>query len=101
MFGMGGVWVELFKDVSFAPAGLDRDQAAAMVKATRAGRLLAGYRGATPGDAGALIDALVNLGRLAQDLGDIIEAVDINPLLVREQGAVALDALVVLRPPAG
>jgi acyl-CoA synthetase (NDP forming) len=100
MFGMGGVLVELFKDVSFAPATLDREQARAMVRATRAGAMLDGYRGRKPGDVDALCDALVSLGRLARDLGDVIEAIDVNPLLVREQGVVALDALVVLRPPA-
>jgi acetate---CoA ligase (ADP-forming) len=100
MFGMGGVLVELFKDVSFAPATLDRDQARAMVRATRAGAMLDGYRGRAPGDIDALCDALVNLGRLARDMGDVIESVDVNPLLVREQGVVTLDALVVLRPPA-
>jgi len=100
MFGMGGIMVELFKDVRFAPATLDRDQARQMVRATRAGAVLAGFRGHKPGDIGALCDALVNLGRLARDLGDVIEAVDVNPLLVREQGVVALDGLVVLRPPA-
>ena len=99
MFGMGGVMVELFKDVSFAPATLDRAQARAMVRATRAGAMLDGFRGRKPGDIDALCDALVSLGRLARDLGDVIEAVDINPLLVCEQGVVALDALVVLRPP--
>ena len=99
MFGMGGVMVELFKDVSFAPATLDRAQARAMVRATRAGAMLDGFRGRNPGDIDALCDALVNLGRLARELGDVIEAVDINPLLVCEQGVVALDALVVLRPP--
>ena len=69
--------------------------------ATRAGRLLAGYRGAKPGDCDALFDALVNLGRLALDLGDVIDAVDVNPFMVCEagQGAFALDGLVVLRPP--
>jgi acyl-CoA synthetase (NDP forming) len=100
MFGMGGVLVELFKDVSFAPATLDRGQAGAMVRATRAGAMLDGFRGRRPGDIDALCDALVGLGRLARDMGDVIEAVDVNPLLVREQGVVALDALVVLRPPA-
>jgi acyl-CoA synthetase (NDP forming) len=100
MFGMGGILVELFKDVSFAPAALDREQARAMVSETRAARLLAGFRGRKPGDIDALCDVLVGLGRLACDLGDAIEAVDINPLLVREQGVVALDALVVLRPPS-
>ncbi|MCC6887585.1 MAG: acetate--CoA ligase family protein [Hyphomicrobiales bacterium] len=99
MFGMGGIMVELFKDVSFAPATLDHERAGAMVRATRAGRLLDGYRGGKPGDVAALCAALTALGRLARDLGDAIEAVDVNPLLVREDGVVALDGLVVLRPP--
>jgi acetyltransferase len=98
MFGAGGVWVELFKDVAFAPACLDRAEALAMMRTTRAGRLLDGYRG-KPGDHNAVADALVNLGRLARDLGDVLAAVDINPFVVYEQGAFALDALVVLRPP--
>jgi acetyltransferase len=101
MFGMGGTWIELFKDASFGPPFLDHAQAAAMVEATRVGRLLAGYRGSAPGDCAALSGAVVKIGRLASDLGDIIEAVDINPFLVRKlgEGAFALDALVVLRPP--
>jgi hypothetical protein len=54
-----------------------------------------------PGDRTALIAALVNLGRLARDLCDIVESIDCNPFLVCRQGegAYALDALVVLRPP--
>ncbi|MEA2938286.1 MAG: hypothetical protein QOC56_1790 [Alphaproteobacteria bacterium] len=101
MFGLGGVWVELMKDVSFAPACLDRERALTMVKATRAGRLIEGFRGGKPGDMDALCEALVNLGRLASDLAEVIEAVDVNPFLVCEngRGAFALDALVVLRPP--
>ena len=99
MFGMGGVWLELFKDVAFAPATLDRVQALTMINATRAGTLIAGYRGAPACDLDALIDAVLNLARLARDLGDIIEAVDINPLVVCERGAFALDGLVVLRRP--
>jgi acetyltransferase len=70
-----------------------------MVQATRAGQLIDGYRGAAPGDREALLDALVNLGRLALDLRDVIDAIDINPFMVREHGAFALDGLVVLRPP--
>jgi acetyltransferase len=99
MFGLGGIFVELIKDVSFGAPGLDRDEALAMVKATRAGRLLEGFRGNKPGDLDALLDALVNLGRLAQELPDVIEAVDINPFMVCERGAFALDGLVVLRRP--
>jgi acetyltransferase len=101
MFGMGGIRIELLKDVSFAPPWLDHEHAAALVESTRVGKLLGGYRGSEVGDAAALCEALVNLGRLARDLGDVIEAVDVNPFLVRERGlgACALDALVVLRPP--
>jgi acetyltransferase len=99
MFGLGGIFVELIKDVSFGAPGLDRDEALAMVKATRAGRLLEGFRGNKPGDLDALLDALVNLGRLAQELPDVIEAVDINPFMVCERGTFALDGLVVLRRP--
>jgi hypothetical protein len=100
MFGLGGVTVELFKDVSFAPAGLDRERALAMVEETRAARLLDGFRGGKPADKEALCAALVDLGRLACDLGDIVEAIDINPFLVceRGRGGFALDGLVVLRP---
>ncbi len=100
MFGLGGVWVELFRDVSFAPSDLTHRDATRMVARTRAGTLLDGFRGARPGDVAALYDALVALGRLARDLGDVIEAIDINPFLVCERGAFALDGLVVLRPPA-
>ena len=74
MFGLGGVLIELFKDVAFAPAFLDHAQARAMVQSTRAGRLLQGFRGGKPADIDALCDALVNLGRLARELGDVIEA---------------------------
>jgi acyl-CoA synthetase (NDP forming) len=97
MFGLGGIFVELIKDVSFGAPGLDRDEALAMIKATRAGRLLEGFRGSKPGDRDALLDALVNLGRLAHELPDVIEAIDINPFVVCERGAFALDGLVVLR----
>jgi acyl-CoA synthetase (NDP forming) len=98
MFGMGGVMLELYKDVAFGRAGLNRAEAAAMIDATRAGKLLAGWRGAPALDREAVIDAIVALGALAAHSGDIIEAVDINPLvaLPEGRGALALDALVVL-----
>ena len=58
-----------------------------------------GYRGSGPLDLDAVVAALVGLGQLAADLGDVIESVDINPFvaLPRSQGGLALDALVVLR----
>ena len=102
MVGMGGIWLELFKDVAFAPPGLDEERARQTIAATRAATVLAGFRGAPERDVPALARAMVAIGRLACELGDVIEAVDVNPLLVlsRNEGAVALDGLVVLRPPA-
>jgi hypothetical protein len=61
--------------------------------------LLGGYRGAAPGDIEALATAMVALSRLALDLADMIESIDINPVLVQQSGIWALDGLVVLRPP--
>jgi succinyl-CoA synthetase beta subunit len=100
MVGLGGVWLELFKDVAFAPPNLDERRACEAIAATRIGKILAGYRGAPAYDAGALARAMVSLGRLALDLGEVIESVDVNPLLVMPAGGgvVALDGLVVLRP---
>jgi len=68
-----------------------------MLAHTRAGTLLKGYRGSDPLDADAVVDALVGLGRLATDLPDIVESVDVNPFVALPQGGMALDALIVLR----
>jgi acyl-CoA synthetase (NDP forming) len=99
MFGTGGVLLELHKDVSFGAVPLAAWQAKAMIERTTAGRLLRGYRGAPPLDQKAVLSALMALGQLAYDLRDEIESIDINPLvaLPAGEGAVALDALVVLR----
>jgi acyl-CoA synthetase (NDP forming) len=99
MFGSGGINLELHKDVAFGAVPLPLWQAKAMIERTTAGRLLKGYRGMPAGDEGSVLAALIALGRLANDLGDQIESIDINPVVALPdgQGAVALDALVVLR----
>src|SRR5215470_796602 len=99
MFGSGGVLLELTKDVSFGAVPLPPWQAKAMIERTSAGKLLKGYRGAPACDEAGVLAALSALGRLAHDLSDQVESIDINPLvaLPEGQGAVALDALVVLR----
>ena len=98
MFGAGGVWLELVKDVAFGPPGISREGAARLIESTRIGRLLDGYRGAGPYDRDAVVDALVALGRLASAAGDVIESVDVNPFLAcpRGAGGLALDALAVV-----
>jgi acyl-CoA synthetase (NDP forming) len=99
MFGSGGINLELHRDVAFGAVPLPLWQAKAMIERTTAGRLLKGYRGMPAGDEGSVLAALIALGRLANDLGDQIESIDINPVVALPdgQGAVALDALVVLR----
>ena len=101
MIGAGGILVELFQDVAFAPVSLDRDRALALIAETRVNKLLAGFRDRKPADREALADAILNVARLAGDLGDAMEAIEINPLMVLEagRGLAALDALIVLRPP--
>jgi acyl-CoA synthetase (NDP forming) len=101
MVGLGGIWLEIYKDVALAPPHLGRARALDTIGRTKASRILKGYRGAPARDVPALVDALLALGRMAIDLSEIIESVDVNPLLVLSdgQGAVALDGLVVLRPP--
>jgi acyl-CoA synthetase (NDP forming) len=97
MAGSGGVLLELARDVAFCAPPISRDKALDLLNRTHAARLMRGYRGGPALDSNAAIEALIGLGRLAVDLGDVIEAVDINPFVVLPQGGMALDALVVLR----
>ncbi|MFI6348413.1 acetate--CoA ligase family protein [Streptomyces sp. NPDC050560] len=99
MVGAGGISVELFGDVAFAPAPCTRDQALAALRRTRAAALLGPWRGRPGCDLDAVADAVCAMADLAADLGDIVESAEVNPLLVRAgaPGALALDA-VVLRP---
>jgi hypothetical protein len=68
-----------------------------MVARLRLAELLAGHRGRPALAADALVDAVVAFSRLAHELGDVVEAVDVNPLVVGTDGVVAVDALVVPR----
>jgi acetyltransferase len=93
MFGMGGIYVEVMKDVSFRIAPLSREDAHEMIRETKSFPLLRGVRGETEADIDAIEKSLLVLSQMASDFPQIIEA-DINPLLVRnrEEGVVAIDA---------
>jgi acetyltransferase len=95
MFGLGGVYVEVFNDVSFRVAPLSRDDAQGMIQEVRGKRLLEGARGRPAMDREALIKALLSTSSMLIENPDIAE-IDINPLLVLENGAVALDARAVV-----
>ena len=97
MAGSGGVLLELAKDVAFAVPPITRDKARAMIERTHVARLMAGYRSSAALDANAVVDALVALGRIAGDLADVVQSIDVNPFVVRPRGGVALDALLVVR----
>ncbi len=97
MAGTGGVLLELVKDVAFCAPPVSRDKARDMLQRMRGAKLLAGYRGSAALDVEAVVDALVALGRLAADLGDVVQSVDVNPFVALPQGGLALDALIVLQ----
>ena len=98
MFGSGGVEVEGLKDVAFALAPLSREEARRMLAETWAGRKLKGFRNIPPADEEAAVDVLVNLSRLAMDQEDVQE-IEINPLRVLSNSAVAVDVRWVREPP--
>lgn len=95
MVGMGGVFVELFKDVQLAPAPLSRKQALKMIESLKASPLLNGYRGNPVCDTGALADLLVSISEMAAADRDKIKELDINPVFVTEDGAAIADALLI------
>ena len=90
MFGSGGVEVEGLQDVAFALAPLTQAEAEKMIRKTWAGRKLIGFRDLPPADEAAVIDVLIRLSWLAVENEDI-EEIEINPLRVLENGAVAVD----------
>jgi acetate---CoA ligase (ADP-forming) len=96
MFGLGGIFVEAMRDVSFRIAPIDAADAAQMLDRLRGAAILKGARGRAPADQDALTATLLRLARLSLDLPEIAE-LDINPLLALPDGAVALDARVALR----
>ena len=95
MFGLGGVFVEVMRDVVFRMAPVARTQAAEMIHGLRADRLLAGVRGQPPVDYRAIEDVLLRVSQLLVDFPEIRE-LDINPLVTYPDGAIAADARVVL-----
>ncbi len=95
MFGTGGIAVELFKDVSYRLAPVSLEGAHDMMREPKGFVLLNGYRGAPPCDVDALAHTLVKVSRLLCDLKEL-EGFEVNPLVVYEQGVIAVDAKATL-----
>ncbi|MDD5583024.1 MAG: acetate--CoA ligase family protein [Candidatus Marinimicrobia bacterium] len=98
MFGLGGIYVEIFKDVSFRIAPLTEHDAKAMIEETRASAILHGIRGRKPRDVEKIIECLLRLSQLAVNHPSI-EEMDINPLIVQPKGmgAYVADVRIILK----
>jgi len=95
MFGLGGIFVEVLKDVTFRIAPIDEDEATEMISEVKAFPLLKGYRNMPPADVKAISDILVSTSRLVTDHPEIKE-LDLNPIMVYEKGAKTVDARIIL-----
>lgn len=96
MFGLGGIYTEVLKDVTFRVAPLEERDAYEMMSEIKASKLLDEFRGMKAVDRGVLAKALVAMGKIGLD-NDAVNEIDVNPLIIRADGKpVAVDALVVV-----
>ena len=95
MFGLGGVFVEVLKDVTFRVAPVTEDEAVEMISEVKAYPLLKGYRNTPPADLKAITKILLNTSKLVMDHVEIKE-LDLNPIMVYEKGAKTVDARIIL-----
>ncbi len=95
MFGLGGIFVEILKDVAFRIAPITEDEAREMITSVRAYPLLKGYRNTPPADIDAIVRILLNTSRLVMEHQEIKE-LDFNPIMVYEKTAKTVDARIIL-----
>jgi acyl-CoA synthetase (NDP forming) len=95
--GLGGVWVEILRDTALSVLPVDRAEILQSLAKLRGARLFDGPRGTEKADLDAVADTIASLASLAQRLGDRLEALEVNPLLVRGSQVEALDALITWR----
>jgi acyl-CoA synthetase (NDP forming) len=99
MVGLGGIHVEVLRDIAFAPAPIGREEALALLGELKGAAMLDSVRGEPAADRIALADAIATLSRFAADHADLIEEIDLNPVIVHPQGQglTVVDALIVKR----
>jgi acyl-CoA synthetase (NDP forming) len=103
MVGLGGIHVEVLRDVAFAPVPIGPEEALSLLDELKGAALLDGVRGMPPADRAALAELISTLSRFAADHADLIEEIDLNPVIVHPegQGLNVVDALIVKRKPLG
>jgi len=99
MFGLGGIFVEVLKDVTFRIAPITEPDAREMITEVKAYPILKGYRGQPPADIDAIVNILLNTSKLVMDHQEIKE-LDLNPIMVYEKGAKTVDARIILEWPS-
>lgn len=101
MIGLGGIHVEVLRDVAFASAPVTEAEARSLLGELRGAKLLDGVRGAPPADVDALVALMVQVSQLAAEFADDIEEIDLNPVLVHPagQGLTVVDALILRQEP--
>jgi acyl-CoA synthetase (NDP forming) len=97
MFGLGGIFTEILKDVSFRLAPLEKRDALEMMGEIKAHKILDAVRGMEPADRELLSKMLINVGKIGVE-NDAIKEIDINPVIISGSRPVAVDALIVLQP---
>lgn len=97
MFGLGGVFTEIMKDVSFRRAPVSSETAREMIDELKGAALLKGARGSEPSDLGALADTISRFSVFAAAHADQVESIEMNPVRAMPDRAIALDALIVKR----
>ncbi|MEM1680050.1 MAG: acetate--CoA ligase family protein [Sulfolobales archaeon] len=97
LFGLGGIFVEVLRDVSFRIVPLTRYDAETMIGEIKSAKILEGYRGQAPRDKKALVDILLKLSRFVEDVSEVKD-VDLNPIMLYEvgRGAKIADARIIL-----
>jgi len=95
MFGLGGIFVEVLKDVTFRIAPITESDAREMITEVKAYPILKGYRGQPPADIDAIVNILLNTSKLVMEHQEIKE-LDLNPIMVYEKGAKTIDARIIL-----
>lgn len=96
MFGLGGIFTEILKDISFRVAPLEQKDAIDMMQEIKGHKILEAVRGMEPANLETLAQILINVGRIGLE-NDAIKEIDINPLILSGARPVAVDALVVLQ----
>ncbi len=94
MFGLGGIFVEVLKDVSFGIAPVNMDEAMEMIREIKSYPILTGFRGTPPADVAAIARTIVIISEVLADVGEISE-MDLNPVIVYPQGLVVADAKIL------